>query len=41
MTSLHQKLNQLSLTTMSHHLDQITLTALPKIFSFAFNLWNR
>lgn len=35
MTKLHQKLNQLSLTTMSHQLDQIASDAATKNWSFS------
>ena len=35
MTSLQQKLNQLSLTTMSRHLDQIIADAATRNLSFA------
>ena len=38
MTSLHQKLNQLSLTTMSRHLDQINADGATKNFSFVQSL---
>jgi DNA replication protein DnaC len=38
MISLHQKLNQLSLTTMSHHLDQINADSAAKNFSFVQSL---
>src|ERR1700746_2684799 len=38
MTSIHQKLNQLSLTTMSRHLDQIAADCAAKNFSFVQSL---